>query len=351
MVQRVLLTGANGYVGSHILSVLLSKGLSVRSVVRSQAKVEQMRADFPNYTDSQLDFALVPDITAPGAYEKAVLSNPPFDTVIHTASPFLYRVVKDNSEFLIPALNGTKEILKAVKAHAPGVTRIVITGSCAAVVDFTGEANKPATAEPKTYTEDDWNPDSWETAMAGTVNVAYCASKKFAEQAAWEFVETEKPNFDLVVLNPPMVYGPLRHSVSSVKDLNESTSRIYKLFVDAKADDELPPNGMPSYVDVRDLADAHWLAVTVPEASNKRMIICGGRASSQNISDAIREKVPELLTKTPKGVPGGNLLPKNAYFCSSEMAQRVLGLKFRSREETFVDLARQLVELEKKTAN
>lgn len=349
MVHRVLLTGANGYIGSHILSVLLGRGVSVRSVVRSQAKINQMRADFPNYSNSQLDFALVPDITAPGAYEKAVTSNPPFDTIIHTASPFLYRVINDNSEFLIPAVNGTKEILKAVKAHAPNVTRVVITGSCAAVVDLTGEDNKPAGAEPKTYTENDWNPDSWETAMTGNRGVAYRASKRFAEEAAWKFLDTEKPNFDIVVLNPPMVYGPLRHSVPSVKDLNESTARIYNLFIDAKADDELPPNGMPPYVDVRDLADAHWLAITTPEASNTRMIICGGRVTSQNISDMLREKMPELRAIVPKGIPGGNPLPKNAYSFSSEKAQRVLGLKFRSQEETFVDMARQLVDIEKKS--
>jgi nucleoside-diphosphate-sugar epimerase len=202
---------------------------------------------------------------------------------------------------LVPALNGTKEILKAVKAHAPSVMRVVITGSCAAIVDFTGEAAKPATAEPRTYTEDDWNPDSWETAMAGTLNVAYCASKKFAEQAAWDFLEVEKPIFDIVVLNPPMVYGPIRHSVPSLKDLNESIAMIYNLFVDAEADGELPPNGMPSYVDVRDLADAHWLAATTRGASNTRMIICGGRASSQNISDALRKNVPELRTQDAKG--------------------------------------------------
>lgn len=179
--------------------------------------------------------------------------------------------------------------------------RVVITGSCAAIVDFTGEAAKPATAEPRTYTEDDRNPDSWETAMAGTLNVAYCASKKFAEQAAWDFLEVEKPIFDIVVLNPPMVYGPIRHSVPSLKDLNESIAMIYNLFVDAEADGELPPNGMPSYVDVRDLADAHWLAATTRGASNTRMIICGGRASSQNISDALRKNVPELRTQDAKG--------------------------------------------------
>ncbi|KFY97498.1 hypothetical protein V500_02043 [Pseudogymnoascus sp. VKM F-4518 (FW-2643)] len=119
-----------------------------------------MRKDFPSYSNSQLDFALVPNITALGAYEKAVMSTPPFNTVIYAASPFLYRIVNDNSEFLVPALNGTKEILKAVKAPALSVTRVIITRSYAAVVDHLSEAAKPATAESKKYTEDDWNPDS-----------------------------------------------------------------------------------------------------------------------------------------------------------------------------------------------
>lgn len=93
--------------------------------------------------------------------------------------------------------------------------------------------------------------------MAGTLNVVYCASKKFAEQAAWDFLEVEKPIFDIVVLIAPMVYGPIRHSVPSLKDLNKSIAMIYNLFVDVEADGELPPNSMPSYVDVRDLADTH----------------------------------------------------------------------------------------------
>ena len=88
MAQRVLLTGANGFVGSHILEQLLLRGLSVRAVVRSQSKAVQVLSDFPNF-GSQLDFGIVPDITAPGAFNEVVQSTPPFDTVIHTASPFL----------------------------------------------------------------------------------------------------------------------------------------------------------------------------------------------------------------------------------------------------------------------
>lgn len=68
---------------------------------------------------------------------------------------------------------------------------------------------------------------------------------------AWDFVEKEKPNFDLVTLTPPMIYGPLRHSVKSVKELNQSNSRIYDLFINSKKDAELPPNGLHTFVDVR----------------------------------------------------------------------------------------------------
>jgi nucleoside-diphosphate-sugar epimerase len=177
MTQRILLTGANGFVGSHILDQLLSHGISVRSIVRSQSKAQQVLSDFPNY-GSQLDFGIVPDITAPGAFDQAVQSTPPFDGVIHTASPFLYRVISDNREFLDPAIKGTLEILKSVKAHAPTVKRVVITSSCAAIIDFSAPT---VTTPPKVYTEEDWNPTTWDGALTGTPNNAYQASKKFAE--------------------------------------------------------------------------------------------------------------------------------------------------------------------------
>jgi nucleoside-diphosphate-sugar epimerase len=343
MAQRVLITGANGYVGSHVLQEFLAKGISVRSIVRSQAKAEQVLSDFPNYR-SKLDFGIVPDITTPGAFDEVVKSTPPFDIVIHTASPFLYKVISSNLEFLDPAIKGTLEILKSVKAHAPTVKRVVITSSCAAVVNFGAD---PFSSPKKVYTEDDWYPLTWDNALAGTSQQAYLASKKFAEKAAWSFIEEEKPNFDLVTLTPPMVYGPLRHSISGVDNLNESTARIYNLFFTTSKDAELPPNGMPVYTDVRDLAIAHLKAATIPEASNKRFIICKGQITSQEISDILRKNIPELQERTPVGTPGGNPLNPNAYECSSALAQRILGLTFRTEEETFVDLGKQLLEIEK----
>jgi len=344
MPPHVLLTGANGFVGSNILAQLLAKGIAVRAVVRSASKGDRILSDFPAHGPTQLTIGIVPDITTPGAFDSVVQSTPPFDVVIHTASPFLYRAVSSNEEFLNPAVKGTQEVLRAVKAHAPGVKRVVITSSCAAVVNFAAD---PVASPQKVYTEEDWNPTSWEGALTGTPGNAYQASKKFAEKAAWDFLEKEKPNFDLVTLTPPMVYGPLRHTITSVKQLNESNSRIYNLFINSSKDAPLPPNGMHVYTDVRDLAHAHVLAATLPAASNQRFVICAGQIRSQEISDLLRENIPELESRTPKGVPGGNPLPPTAYTCSSEKAKSVLGLTFRSKKETFVELAKQLLEIEK----
>ena len=182
MPQNILLTGANGYVGSHILSTLLLRRLSVTAVVRSQSKATRVLADFPIHAH-QLSFVFVPDISIPGAYDKVVIADPPFDCVIHTASPFLYRAVKSNAEFLTPAINGTKEILSAIHRSAPSVKRVIITSSCAAVIDFISEAAKSLEAKSYTYTEADWNPVTYDTAMIGPPNLAYQASKKYAELA------------------------------------------------------------------------------------------------------------------------------------------------------------------------
>jgi hypothetical protein len=147
-----------------------------RGIVRSQSKAQQVLADFPNL-GSQLDFGIVPDITSPGAFDEVVKSNPPFDIVIHTASPFLYRVISSNREFLDPAIKGTLEVLKSVSVHAPSVKRVVITSSCVAVIDFSA----PPVVPRKLYTEEDWNPTTWEAALSGTQSTGYQASKKFAE--------------------------------------------------------------------------------------------------------------------------------------------------------------------------
>jgi nucleoside-diphosphate-sugar epimerase len=135
MSKRVLMTGANGYIGQHILHNFLEAGHSVRAVVRSQSKIDQLTQIFRPYAGtSRLDFGIVADITAPGAFDKVLKSDPPFDVVVHSASPFNYRTNTKSEEFLEPAVKGTTEILKAIVKVAPTVKRVVVTSSMAAII-------------------------------------------------------------------------------------------------------------------------------------------------------------------------------------------------------------------------
>jgi nucleoside-diphosphate-sugar epimerase len=83
------------------------------------------------------------------------------------------------------------------------VKHVVITSSFAAIVT----PNK-GFWPGHTYSEDDWNPITLEEAKENPM-AGYRASKTFAEKAAWEFLEKEKPNFTVATINPPMVFGPI----------------------------------------------------------------------------------------------------------------------------------------------
>jgi nucleoside-diphosphate-sugar epimerase len=61
--------------------------------------------------------------------------------------------------------------------------------------------------------------------------LGYNASKKLAEQAAWKFLATIKPVFDLTVLNPDVIIGPMLQPVAGPKSVNESNRfAVYDFF-------------------------------------------------------------------------------------------------------------------------
>jgi nucleoside-diphosphate-sugar epimerase len=89
---RVLLTGGSGFIAAHVLDILLHRGHSVVTTVRSQAKADKIKQAHSKYGSDKLDFAIVEDIAQENAFDKAVVSDPPFEAVIHTASPFHFNV-------------------------------------------------------------------------------------------------------------------------------------------------------------------------------------------------------------------------------------------------------------------
>jgi len=123
-------------------------------------------------------------------------------------------------DLLDPAIIGTTGILKSIKKSAPSVKRVVITSSFAAIIN-PSKGNWPG----HEYSEEDFNPMTQQDALESPA-AGYRASKTFAEKAAWDFVEKEKPNFTISTINPPLVFGPIvrllqRYGIENLTDNRE----------------------------------------------------------------------------------------------------------------------------------
>ncbi len=71
--QLVLVTGANGFIASVAVKAFLDAGFNVRGTVRSAKSGEQIQSVLADFVKSgQLELAIVPDITKPGAFDAAV---------------------------------------------------------------------------------------------------------------------------------------------------------------------------------------------------------------------------------------------------------------------------------------
>ena len=67
----ILVTGSNGYVGTHVVQQLLKHGYNVRAAVRSERAATDMAQVHAKFED-QLTTTIVPDITTEGAFDRAV---------------------------------------------------------------------------------------------------------------------------------------------------------------------------------------------------------------------------------------------------------------------------------------
>lgn len=159
--------------------------------------------------------------------------------------------------------------------------------------------------------------------------------KTFAEKAAWDFVEKEKPNFDIATINPPLVFGPIVHYLNSLEAINTSNQRMRNL-VQGQMKDKLAPTGTFLWVDVRDVALAHVKAIEVPEAGGERFFVTAGFFSNKDIADIARETHPHLESKLPPADSPSDF-PANIYGIDNSKSQNVLGLKYHPLQQTVSD--------------
>lgn len=284
-----------------------------------------------SFPESKLSYVIVKDIAEEGAFDEVVVSDPPFDAVIHTASPFHFNITDPKKDLLDPAIVGTTGVLKAIKSRAPNVKRVVITSSFASIIN--------PKDHPETYSEENWNPVTMEEAL-GDPFTAYRGSKKFAEKAAWNFVKNENPNFQLTTLCPPLVFGPVVHYLNSLDAINTSNARMRDL-MQGKMKEKLAPTGTFIWVDVRDLAMAHVKAIELPEAAGKRFFVTAGYMTNKDIADCMRENFPELRSQLPPEDCESDM-PKDVFKYDNSRSLDILGLKYRSLEDCVKDTVNSL---------
>ncbi|KAJ6512289.1 NAD-P-binding protein [Mycena vulgaris] len=321
---KVLVSGANGFIAAWVVRSLLEEGFSVRGAVRSEAKCAHLRKTFHSYGD-KFELVVVPDITQDGAFDEAVQG---VDAIEHTASPF-HLNADEPEELITPAIQGTLGILRSALKLGTSVKRVVVTSSCAAVLQVE--------AEPKTFSELDWNEQApkevVEMGRAAPPITKYRASKTLAERAAWAFVDEHKNKigWDLVVINPPFVFGPTIHETPTPDSLNTSSRQLYTMLT--KESPAEVRNSGSCWVDVRDLGRAHVLALLKPAAGGERIIVSAGPFVWQDWLDAAPDS-PKYQT----GVPGAGRDAVHQIRYDASKSARVLGMPhYRGMEETAKD--------------
>lgn len=340
--DQILVTGATGFIGGHCVGELLNRNYRVKAAVRSLEKFNQLKAGCPVDKQHLLTHVIIADIASVAQLVAGVKG---CTGILHLASPYTYTVNDFVEGLLNPALNGTLSILKAAKQE-PAIKRVVITSSFAAVFDASkgmqsGVILSESSFSPLTYDDG---------ASTKDPAVAYRASKIVAERAAWDFIKQENPSFDISVLCPPMVFGPVfaPQLVYSIEDLNFSNQAIWNI-IQTKSSDPVPPTKGYIWVDVRDLAFAHAEALFHPQASNQRFIISAGDFDNQEIADILRESLERSIVESyiPIGNPGERLSGSH-FTTDATKSIKELGVTYRCLEECVTSLARQLLEISKK---
>ncbi len=230
-------------------------------------------------------------------------------------------------------------LLRSALRNAPTLKSVAVTGSVNA-----STTGMPEELLAGPITNETWLPITKEQAREmNNAYISYCSGKKEGELAIWDFVKTEKPAFAITVFLPALIFGPPIQAIhGGVKGLNYSSNVIYNLFNGTNA--EVPATSFPSYIDVRDLADAHVRALTEPAIANKRLNI-GGLSMTYSAMVRALAKVPELQGRLPReSGEDKNVTPARI---DAAAANDALRLKLRTLDQTVADAARRILELEK----
>ena len=307
--MKVFLTGATGFLGSHVARVLADQGADLRLLVRTTSNLknlEGLKAE-----------TVTGDLRDASSLEKAMSG---CDTVFHVAAD--YRLwVRDPNEMYRSNVDGTRAILESARKNK---VRSVVYTSSVATVGFTGNGTPGDEDSP--------------VALADMIG-HYKRSKFMAEQIA---MEAGRGGMRVVTVNPTTPVGE--------QDIKPTpTGKIVVDFLKRK---------FPAYVetglnlvDVRECAHGH-IAAMEKGKSGARYILGGENLTLKQILDKLAAisglpsptvKLPyalayvagavdemfsgRLLGREPRATVETVRMGKKKMWASSARAERELGWK------------------------
>lgn len=333
----VLVTGGSGFIAVHCMVKLLQQGYKVRTTLRSLRREHEVGEMLENGGVTSLENLsfIEADLSSDKNWNEAVKD---CTYVLHVASPTPAIQFTHEDELINPARDGVLRVLKASKTA--GVKRVVLTSAFGAV--GMGHKNRKTP-----YTENDWS------ILSEKIH-PYQKSKTIAERVAWDFINNEGNSLQLSAVNPVGVMGPILG-----KDYSHSNQSIRQML---EGQIKACPKIDSCYVDVRDVADLHLLAMTHPKAAGERFLATSGDALSMlDVAKILKRRLGDAAVNVPtKEIPNWVLriaalrnpslqmlvtLLGQYMQASGEKAKQVLHWSPRSNEEAIVATAESMLRL------
>ncbi|KAI5920701.1 putative cinnamoyl-CoA reductase [Camillea tinctor] len=322
---NLLITGATGFIGFHVLLSALEQGYSVRAAVRSISQSETL-ASHPKIKSlalpDMLSFVEVPDICREHAYDEAVKG---VSYIIHHASPLPSPFLDPQTGIYEPNIKGVTTMLHSA-LEEKSVKKLVITSSVFANIPFPPDPTEEITAESRL-------PDL--PGPFDSMLPAYSAGKIGALNATEKFVKDNRPAFDIVNVLPGFVFGWDDRALT-VQDITSGTNRVLLPIITGQSTHNPMPAGAAH---VSDVAKVHMLAL--------REGVTGsiGVTSVNAFDDAweiVKKKFPEAVAE---GVFTQGHQPTIPVNWNAHKTEVEFGFKFKTFEDMVTDVASQYLEL------
>jgi nucleoside-diphosphate-sugar epimerase len=207
--QPVCVTGAGGFIGTHLTARLLSAGHRVRATVRDATRSERSAhlRGLENGSPERLEIVSA-DILVPGSLDEAVAG---CAWVFHLAAGVRLASGDPDRDIVAPTITGTSNLLDSIQ-RTESVQRLAVVSSISSVLDAHLRSDH-------VYTEDDWNADSTPH------NDPHGYAETLAERRIWAFLEELDRPLDLLVINPVFALGPI-HTAAHIRSSPALIQRI-----------------------------------------------------------------------------------------------------------------------------